>query len=112
MFTGIIEELGRVASIDTKGQQRRLTVKRRCWPLVSIEATRPSSSMIPVNIEAGFKVSSFRVSRSVQVLTSRESDSVVAVLPCDLRNLETLKFFQSKYGSLKYPSTPKSSPKR
>jgi riboflavin synthase len=26
MFTGIIEELGRVASIDTKGQQRRLTV--------------------------------------------------------------------------------------
>jgi riboflavin synthase len=26
MFTGIIEELGQVASIDTKGQQRRLTV--------------------------------------------------------------------------------------
>ena len=26
MFTGIIEELGRVASIDGKGQQRRLTV--------------------------------------------------------------------------------------
>jgi riboflavin synthase len=26
MFTGIIEELGRVASIDTKGLQRRLTV--------------------------------------------------------------------------------------
>jgi riboflavin synthase len=26
MFTGIIEELGRVASIDAKGQQRRLTV--------------------------------------------------------------------------------------
>jgi riboflavin synthase len=26
MFTGIIEELGHVASIDTKGQQRRLTV--------------------------------------------------------------------------------------
>jgi riboflavin synthase len=26
MFTGIIEELGRVAFIDTKGQQRRLTV--------------------------------------------------------------------------------------
>jgi riboflavin synthase len=26
MFTGIIEELGRVASIDTKGQHRRLTV--------------------------------------------------------------------------------------
>lgn len=27
MFTGIIEELGHVASIDIKGQQRRLTVK-------------------------------------------------------------------------------------
>lgn len=27
MFTGIIEELGQVASIDIKGQQRRLTVK-------------------------------------------------------------------------------------
>lgn len=26
MFTGIIEELGRVASIDTKGQHRRLTI--------------------------------------------------------------------------------------
>src|SRR5438874_13094108 len=47
------------------------TVKRRCWPLASIEATRPSSSMIPVNIGAkfrSFKISNFEVSRFLRFL--------------------------------------------
>src|ERR1700686_678018 len=53
-------------------------VKRRCWPVISIEATRPTSSMIPVKINSGHGFSRTKdrltsLLKSIQVIRSKSS---------------------------------------